>query len=456
MRHSKQENLTLTEGVIWKQVLVYLVPIVIGSFFQQLYNMADTIIVGHYVGTKALAAVGSTGPVTSLLVGFFVGVSAGATVVIAQYYGADFPQRVSDAVHTALALALISGLLVTGIGIAITYPLLRSMNMPADVLPDAALYMIVYFAGCVGNLLYNIGTGILRSVGDSRRPLYILIACCVLNILLDLLFVLAFRWGVFGVGFATILSQLISAILVLVCLMKTTDVYRVSLRKIRLHVQVLKEIIRIGLPSGFESVLYNVSNIIIQSYVNAFGTAQIAAWSTTGKLDAIIWLIMQAFGIACGTFVGQNFGAGKYDRMRKCIRTILVMDFGSIAVLSVIVYTFCPFLMRIFTEDAEVIANAAYMMRFFCPFYVMFVFINIFASSIRACGEAMTPMLITTIGICGLRFLWIFLILPLHHTIGMLSLSYGVSWTVTAAVFTFYYLRKGWLRRCMGRMQTAA
>ena len=456
MKNQNHNENTLTEGTIWKQVLVYLIPIIIGSFFQQLYNMADTIIVGHYVGTDALAAVGSTGPVTMLLIGFFVGVASGATVVISQYYGARRTKRVADAVHTAVAMALISGVLVTVIGIAITGPILSVMNLPDNILPDASLYMIVYFAGCTGNLLYNIGTAILRSVGDSQRPLYILIACCVLNVVLDLAFVLLFHWGVFGVAFATILSQLISSLLVLYVLMKAKDCYRVTLRKIRLDFSILKEILRIGIPTGFESVLYNVSNIIIQAYINGFGTAQIAAWSTTGKLDAIIWMVMQAFGIACGTFVGQNFGAGKYDRMSKCIRTILLMDFGSVAALSVLVYGFCPTLMRIFTNDAEVIADAAYIMRFFAPFYVVFVLINIFASSIRACGESLPPMLITTIGICGLRFLWVFLVLPLHHTIGMLSLSYGVSWSVTAIVFTIYYLKKGWLRRCMGRADYAA
>lgn len=454
MRKHNEEPMTLTEGVIWKQVLRFLVPIVIGSFFQQLYNMVDTIIVGHYVGTDALAAVGGTGPITALLVGFFVGVSSGATVVISQYYGAGLTKRVCDAVHTAVAIALISGLLVTGIGIATTYPILNRMHLPDKIIGDSATYLIVYYAGCVGNLLYNIGTGILRSVGDSKRPLYILIACCAANIVLDLAFVLLFHWGVFGVAFATVLSQLISAILVMVCLIRTNDIYKVTLRKIRIHGSILVEIIRIGLPAGFESVLYNVSNIIIQAYVNEFGTAQIAAWTSTGKLDAIVWLMMQAFGIACATFVGQNFGAKKYDRMKQCIRTIMKMDFGTTAVLSVILFFFCPYLMRIFSPDAEVIANASYIMRFFAPFYIIYVLINIFASSIRACGEALPPMLITTIGICGLRFAWLFIALPLRHTIDMLCLSYAVSWSVTGAVFTVYYLKKKWLARCIKRMET--
>ena len=454
MKKEQKDAVILTEGVIWKQVLRFLVPIVIGSFFQQLYNMVDTIIVGHYVGTDALAAVGSTGPITALLVGFFVGVSSGATVVIAQYYGAGLAKRVSDAVHTAVALALISGLLVTVIGIATTHPILQQMNLPEKIVGDASTYLIVYYAGCVGNLMYNIGTGILRSVGDSRRPLYILIACCAMNIVLDLAFVLIFRLGVFGVALATVLSQLISAILVLACLMRTTDVYRVSLRKLRMNGSILVEIIRIGLPAGFESVLYNVSNIIIQAFINEFGTAQIAAWASTGKLDAIVWLMMQAFGIACATFVAQNFGAKKYDRMKQSVRTILKMDLGTTVVLSLIIYFFCPYLMRIFTPDAEVIANASYIIRFFAPFYIIYVLVNVFAAVIRSCGEALPPMLITTIGICGLRFAWLFIALPLHHTIGMLCLSYAVSWAVTAAVFTVYYLRKRWLTRCIARLES--
>ena len=447
---AQAEN-AITTGVIWKQILVFFLPILAGSVFQQLYNMVDTIVVGHYVGTHALAAVGNAGLITSLIVGFFIGVSSGATVVTAQYYGAGLPGRVSDAVHTAMALALVFGVVVTGLGLLSARPLLLLIRQPAELIDDTVLYLNVYYAGVTGAIVYNMGTGILRSVGDSRRPLYILIAASLVNVVLDLLFVLGFRWGVFGVALATVLSELVSAILIVICLMRTTDSYKLTVRKLRLHGRILLEIIRIGLPGGCESILYVGSCLIIQTAVNGFGTTLIAAWSTTGKVDSVIWLVMQAFAIAITTFIGQNFGARRYDRVRQCVRQGLLMNLSSIAVLSVFVYFCCPYIMRIFTDDTEVIYWASYMMRYFAPFYVIYVFISVFSSTIRACGEAFLPMIVTTLGICGFRLVWMFLVLPHRHTIEVVSLSFGTSWILTASIFTVYYLRMKWMKRCIQR-----
>ncbi|MBQ1317020.1 MAG: MATE family efflux transporter [Lachnospiraceae bacterium] len=449
---AQAEN-AITTGVIWKQILVFFLPIVAGSVFQQLYNMVDTIVVGHYVGTHALAAVGNAGLITQLIVGFFVGVASGATVVTAQYYGAGLPGRVSDAVHTAMALSLVFGALVTGLGILTARPLLLLIRQPAELIDDTVLYLRVFYAGVTGAMVYNMGTGILRSVGDSKRPLYILIAASLVNVVLDLLFVLVFHWGIFGVALATVLSEFISALLIVICLFRTNDSYKLHLRKLRLHWRIFLEIIRIGLPGGFESILYVSSTLIIQSAVNGFGTSIIAAWSTTGKIDSVVWLVMQAFGIAITTFIGQNFGAQRYDRVKQCVRTGLLMNFASIAVLSVFVYFTCPFLMRIFTDDTEVIYWASYIMRYFAPFYVVYVVISVLSSTIRACGEAFPPMLVTTLGICGFRIFWMFAVLPHRHTLGMVSLSFGTSWILTATVFTIYYLRMRWMKRCIARME---
>ena len=445
------ETNPILTGKIWKQILVFFFPILIGSFFQQLYNMVDTFVVGRYVGTDALAAVGTTGSVISLLVGLFVGIASGATVIISQHYGAADAESVSRAVHTGIAFSLLSGLFLMAVGYLTARPVLQLMNVPADIIGDSTMYMQVYYLGIIGNLIYNIGTGILRAVGDSRRPLYILIVCCLVNIVLDLTFVLVFKWAVFGVAFATILSQLISAILILICLMRTKDMYRLSIRKIRIYKNEFKEIIRIGLPSGMESVLYSISNVLMQTAINGFSTTAIAAWSTIGKIDAVMWMVMQAFGISISTFVGQNFGARQYDRVKQGVKTGVWMNFASIFVISVVIYVFAPVFLGIFTVDQDVIRTGTDFLHIFAPAYIFYVFINAFSATIRGCGESVQPMIITVFGICGLRILWLLVALPLHHTMGMVAMSYDVSWVVTAVIFIIYYLRGHWLTRWKNR-----
>lgn len=444
----KNEILT---GSIWKQILVFFFPILIGSFFQQLYNMVDTIVVGQYVGTHALAAVGTTGSVISLIVGFFIGIASGATVIISQYYGAGDEEMVSRAVHTAIAFSLASGLCIMVIGFSTARPIMKAMNVPEEILDDSVLYMTVYYAGIIGNLIYNIGTGILRAVGDSKRPLYILIVCCLVNIVLDLVFVLVFHWAVFGVAFATILSQLVSAILIVLCLLKTKDMYHLSIKKIRFYRLELKEIIRIGLPTGMESVLYSISNMLMQAAINGFSTAAIAAWSAIGKVDSVMWMVMQAFGISISTFVGQNFGARQYSRVKQGVRIGTAMNFAGILAISIIIYAFCPFFLHIFTSDSEVVRLGTGFLRIFAPAYVFYVFINALSASIRGCGESVQPMIVTVFGICGLRILWLVVALPLHHTMNMVALSYDVSWVITAIIFIIYYLRGHWFTRCKNR-----
>ena len=441
----------ITEGVIWKQLLLFFFPILIGTFFQQLYNTVDTIIVGQFVGTEALAAVGTTGTVINLLVGFFVGVASGATVIISQYFGANDRENLSKSVHTSMALAVAGGIVIMAFGIVTARPTMLAMGVPDDIMDDAVLYMNVYYLGIIGNLIYNIGTGVLRAIGDSRMPLYVLIVCCLANVVLDLLFVVVFHWGVFGVAFATILSQLISAVLLMIRLMGTQEAYRVELRKIRFHKDILKNVVRIGLPAGLQSVMYSFSNILIQASINSFGTTAIAAWAAIGKIDGFIWMVMNAFGIAVTTFAGQNFGARQYDRMKRCTRVGLGMCLGTIIALSALLFIFRYQLLMFFTGDAEVVNIGAQFCLVLAPSYFTFVFIEILSGAIRGAGEALQPMLITCIGVCGLRVVWILLVVPYWHTMQMVAMNYPVSWVITAVIFVIYYLRGKWLDRCIRR-----
>ena len=316
----------ITEGVIWQQLLLFFFPILFGTFFQQLYNTADAVIVGRFLGKQALAAVGgSTTSIINLLIGFFIGLSSGATVIISQYYGAQKADMVGYAVHTAITASIISGGVLTVVGFFGAPLALQAMGTPEDVLGFATLYIRIYFLGTIPNLIYNIGSGILRAVGDSKRPLYFLMASCFTNIVLDILFVILLQFGIAGAAFATIFSQCVSAFLVIFTLTRTQDLHRLVLSRLGLDIRMLKRIIHIGLPSGLQSSMYGMSNVIIQSSINALGTDTVSAWAAYGKIDAIFGMIVSAFGIAITTFVGQNYGAGKSERVRRGIKVCMGM-----------------------------------------------------------------------------------------------------------------------------------
>ncbi len=446
VKHLPSEN-GITEGVIWKQLLIFFFPILFGTFFQQLYNTADAIIVGRFVGKGALAAVGATGTLINLLVGFFVGLSSGATVIISQYFGAKKEEDLSNAVHTAIALSFVSGAIIMAIGLPISPLVLRLLGTPADIMKDALLYTRMYFIGIIGVLIYNIGSGILRAIGDSKHPLYFLIFCCIANIAFDSLFVAVFQLGVFGVAFATLLAQLLSAALVVFTLMRTKAAYRLSLRKIRFTSYILRNIIRIGLPAGLQSVLYSLSNLLIQANINSFGTDTVAAWTAYGKIDGVFWMIINAFGISITTFVGQNFGAAKFDRMKKSVRICLSMAIGASILLSMFVYASCGFLLKIFTNDTSVMEIGVPMIRFLAPFYITYVCIEILSGAVRGAGDSLIPTIITAVGVCGLRVVWILAFVPLHPTVNMVSASYPITWSITSLAFLVYYLHGGWLKR---------
>ncbi len=437
----------ITEGVIWKQLLFFFFPILFGAVFQQLYNTVDAVVVGRFVGTNELAAVGgASGTIINLLIGFFIGLSSGATVIISQYYGAGDSRNVSRAVHTGVALALAGGVLFMVVGIAIAGQALRWMNTPAKVLGYSEIYLRIYFAGMIPNLFYNIASGILRAVGDSKRPLYILIFTCGVNIVLDLLFVVAFRWGVTGVAVATIASQLVSAVMAAVCLVRTTESYRLEFRKIRFHWDLFRRILQIGVPAGLQSVMYGIANIVIQTNINMLGAQTMAAYTAYSKIDAVFWMMINAFGVSVTTFAGQNYGAGRIDRVKKSMVTTLIMAMAASVSLSVFLHFFGIYIYRLFSTDSAVIEIGMEILYFLTPTYFTYVCIEVFSGTLRAIGYVMVPMILTCGGVCVLRLVWLFTVVPGHRTVTTILFSYPLSWVVTSILFILYYfilLKKG-------------
>ncbi|MBP3918409.1 MAG: MATE family efflux transporter [Clostridia bacterium] len=449
IQSKKIQKTDMTEGVIWKQLLLFFLPIIFGSFFQQLYNTADAVIVGNFVGKEALAAVGgATGTFISLLIGFFTGLASGATVMIAQYYGANQQSALQKTIHTGVALGLAGGVVLMAVGLFLAPIVLSAMGTPADIMQDAVTYMRIYFAGVIPNLLYNIGAGILRALGDSRRPLIVLIVCCFCNIGLDVLFVLGLHMGVAGAGIATILSQLISCICILLFLARMQEEQcRLYPARIRFDLLYLKKIVQIGLPAGLQSSMYSISNVIIQSTINTFGTDTVAAWTVYGKIDCVYWMTISAFGIAITTFVGQNFGARKFDRIKRGVRVCMGMSVLATAVISIASVVFGETVLRLFNDDPGVIAVGMRIIRTVPPLFITYNAIEILCGALRGTGDAVRPMLMTMIGVCVLRLVWIFTVVPLRHTIETVVLSYPITWTVTSAAFFIYYIHGGWLKR---------
>lgn len=430
----------ITEGVIWKQLLLFFFPILFGTFFQQLYNTADAVIVGRFVGKEALAAVGGpTGTIINLFIGFFIGLSSGAGVIISQFFGAGQKKQLSQAVHTAMAFSAVCGFFIMIIGIILAPFALEAMDTPADILPYGVLYMRIYFLGVIPNLIYNMGAGILRAVGDSRRPLYFLIASCFTNIVLDIIFVVFWNMGVMGAAVATILSQLLSAVLVLMVLMRTRQPYQLMLSSLTFHKDMLVRIIRIGFPAGLQSVMYTSSNIIIQSSVNALGTDTVAAWTAYGKIDTLFWMMISAFGISITTFVGQNYGAKKLDRVYKGIRVCLFMCFLSAIALSFLLYTFGSLVFLLFTTDAAVIDKGTQILRYLVPTFFTYVCVEIYSGALRGTGDCWIPMILTSLGVCVLRIVWICTAVPIRPAIETVVFCYPLTWTVTSILFIIYF-----------------
>lgn len=430
----------ITEGSIFGQLLLFFFPILFGTFFQQLYNTADAVVVGRFVGKQALAAVGgTTSTLINLMVGFFVGLSSGATVVISQYYGAKKADKVHWAVHTSVAFSVIGGVLFMAVGLVGARWALTAMHTPEDVMDHAVTYIRIYFLGMVPNLLYNMGAGILRAVGDSRRPLYFLIGSCFVNIILDVVLVAVLRMGVAGAALATISSQLFSAILVILCLTRTQDMYKVEWRKIRIDGRMLQRIIRIGIPAGMQSVMYNISNIIIQAGVNNLGTDNVTAWATYGKVDGLYWMMINALGISVTTFVGQNYGARRMDRVRKGAGACMVIGVVLTAIVSTALYFWGYLFIELFTSDPQVQLISQSLIRFMVPTFITYITIEILSGTLRGVGDAWMPLIITGVGVCLVRVIWIIFALPHFNTILAAAFCYPMTWALTSAAFAVYY-----------------
>lgn len=432
----------ITEGVIWKQILLFFFPILLGSLFQQLYNTADAVIVGRCAGKEALSAVGgSTFSIISIFVGFFTGIASGATVVAANFYGGEQEQEVSKTVHTSLMLSLCAGVIFGVIGIIFAPHMLRLMDTPEDIFGQSLGYMRIYFAAAPANLFYIMGAGILRAVGDSRRPLYFLVVSCVVNIPLDFLFVAGLGMGAEGAAIATVLSQILSAVMVFVVLRRERACYGLIPEKL-LHCsgKILKRVLWVGIPAGLQSVTYGFSNGVIQARINSFGTDNIAAWSAYTKLDGLFWMTVSSMGIAVTTFVGQNLGAGKMDRVKKSMWECMGMTMAMAGLITVFFYTFAEFFFSIFVEDTGVISLGVSQLHFLTKFYLIYVVVEILSGTLRGLECVVAPTIISIVLVCVLRVAWVAFALPIRNTMETVMMSYPITWIAAAAAFILYYI----------------
>ena len=430
----------ITTGVIWQQILLFFFPILFGTFFQQLYNTVDAVLVGQFVGKEALSAVsGAPAMIVSLIIGFFTGLASGATVCISQYYGSGDLRSVSHTTHTAVMFSFIGAIFMTIAGYFGSSCFLELCRVPEDIFEESLIYMQIFFLGLLGTFIYNMGAGILRAIGDSKRPFYFLIVGCILNIILDVIFLIPLKMGVAGAAYATVISQAVSALLILICLVRSEEPCKLEFSKLHMEHFYLLRMLRIGIPAGVQSVTYALSNIIIQASINDFGTDTIAAWGTYGKMDGIFWLTINSFAIALTTFVGQNYGAGKYDRVRKGIKDTMVMATISTIGICSVLFICAEFLFSLFTKDTAVIEIGARMVHFLMPTYIIYIYIEILSGGLRAMGDTFIPMILSCGGVCGIRIFWTLVVCPRYPTIEMLELNFPVSWIVTLLMFIIYY-----------------
>ncbi len=443
----KRADQDMTEGVIWKQLVSFAIPMMIGLLFQQMYNTVDTVIVGQYVGKQALAAVGSTGSIINMLIGLFMGLSTGSSVVISQRYGAHDYEKLKEAVHTAIAVTFILCVIVTVVGILIVTPMLRLMKTPEDVFPEARQYLTVYFAGVTGLLLYNMGAAILRAVGDSRRPLYFLIFSACVNVVGDLVFVLVFDMGVIGVALATGISQMLSAMLVLFVLSHTDAPYGIRWKSLRIKKDMLRQILSLGMPSGIQQAITSFSNVFVQSYINVFGSACMAGWTSYNKIDVFILIPVQSIALASTTFVGQNCGANNYPRAKKGVKSALKISTVITAALALLVIVCRMPLLRLFNDDPEIVEYGSRFILWISPFYITICSNQIYAGALRGIGQAKTPMIIMLCSFVGFRQLYLFVNDLLGGSFVGLSLAYPMGWILCSILLTIFFRRSKLCRR---------
>lgn len=444
---NKSKSTDLIHGHIAKSIFWFSVPLLIGNLFQQLYNTVDAYVVGNFVSKEALAAVGASSPIINMLIGFFMGLATGAGVIIAQYFGAGDNGRLKKAVHSSAALTLVMSLLLTVIGIIGTNPMLHAIGIPADVFHDSSTYLMIYFAGISFNLIYNMGSGILRAMGDSKRPLYFLIIACIVNIILDFLFVKYLHMGVAGAGYATLIAQAISAILVVIVLIRSEGPHQLFWKQIRFHFPILKKIIMVGLPTGIQQSIVSLSNVIVQSYVNAFGSSVVAGYSATIRIDGFVNLPLQSFNMAVTTFVGQNIGAKQYERVKKGSRIALWMTMAVIATMAISLFFFGESFIAIFNSEPDVIQAGRTMQLAFVPFYIMLPVVQIYNGVLRGAGKSLVPMYIMVFNFVILRQIYLAIVTQMTSDVYFVFMGWPVTWVTCAIMFVIYYHKVNWLNQ---------
>ena len=439
-RHHARYDVDMTQGSTTRHLVRFALPLLAGNLFQQLYNMVDTWVVGNFVSNEAFSAVGTVTPIINTLIGFFLGMSSGAGVVISQYYGAHRPEKVREAVHTAMLLTVIMGVVFTGVGIAMTPLMLELMKTPAEVAPDQTAYLTIYFAGIMGLLLYNMGSGILRAVGDSQRPFYFLLVSAGVNTALDLLFVLKFGMGVEGVAYATIIAQAVSAVLTIAVLVGYDGSVKLSLRDLRIHWRMLKKIVAVGIPAALQMAITAFSNVFVQGYINHFGADCMSGWTAYTKIDQLVILPVQSLSLASTTFVGQNLGVGNVERAKGGVRRALYLSFAVTAVLLVPVLALAPDMTAFFNSKPEVVSYGALLLRLLSPFYFFFCINQIYSGALRGSGNSQVPMFIMLGSFVVFRQIYLYVMAHfISNEIVPIAMGYPAGWFVCSAVTLLYY-----------------
>ena len=437
----------LTSGPMLQKIILFSIPLAASSILQLLFNAADVVVVGRFAGSTALAAVGSNGSLINLLVNLFVGLSLGANVVAARCFGAKDERGVQNTVQTSVTLGLVSGVLLAVVGFFAARGLLELMSCPEDVIDLSALYLKIYFIGMPMTMLYNFSSALLRAVGDTRGPAVIIASGCLVNAVLDVIFVAVLHMEALGCGIAVALTICSNATMIVIRMMHAPGAWRLSLSKLGIDPGICKSMISCGLPLGFQSAAYSISNVLIQVSVNSFGADVTTAWGLSGRLDGIVWMVTEALGVSITTFSAQNFGARNYERMRKGYHTSLVLSFMLIGGLSAVLLVFSGPLSRLFVDDASISAYTTTILHFIAPFYAIYSIIENASGSIRGAGVSLQPMLLTIFGTVVLRVIWVFAIMPFDPSLEHLLLVYPVTWLITATMFTIYHHSGNWLRR---------
>ncbi len=434
----------MTEGSVWRHIVRFAMPVFWGNLFQQLYNVVDSLVVGNFLGSDALAAVGSSGSLIFLLVGLFSGIFTGASVVISRYFGAHDEGNMRVAIHTTVAFGLAAGVVLSVAGVFLTPAILRWMGTPESVLPNSIVYFRIYFSGVIFVVLYNTATGIFQAVGDSRHPLYYLIVSSALNVVLDLLFVAGLGMGVDGAALATVLSQAASAVLGLRRLMNTTGAYRVWPRKVRFNLPMLRQVLTMGIPSGIQNSIIAIANVVVQSSINLYGAMAVAGCGAYSKIEGFGFLPISSFALALATFIGQNLGAKEYERARRGARFGVLASLLLSELIGGAIYLLAPALISLFNGDPQVVAYGALQARTVTLFYFLLAFSHCIAGVMRGAGRAVVPMVVMLVCWCVIRVAYITLVARDSGNIQMIFWAYPMTWTLSSIAFLIYYLKADW------------